>query len=175
MSFALPRLGSSLQSYKLWLRGRLQNLDFAVLPAAAVAEATKRLLPESMSLRHDELVDAEPLTLSDAERVERERQLLMLFAHHDSDGDGRMKVKEFIELIAAVDESFSSLSAMKMFEQADVNKDGSVDVKELLEWLLLPDDPGEASQRIVKKLAADSKGPSKLDHDDLDFLPLNLS
>ena len=150
------RLGSSLQSYKLWLRGRLQHLDFAVLPAAAMAAATTRLLPEPVSPREVE----EALPLSVEERRARERQLVMLFARHDAEGLGRMKVKEFCLLIDALDDTFSALEAMKMFSKADVNQDGSVDVKELLQWLLLPDEPSEQSQRILKKLAV--RGPNTL-------------
>lgn len=43
-----------------------------------------------------------------------------------------------------------SLSPLAKLE---VNKDGSVEVKEFLSWLLLPDDPGEAEVRILKRLS----------------------
>jgi hypothetical protein len=40
-----------------------------------------------------------------------------------------------------------------MFEAGDINTEGAVDVKEFLSWLLLPDDPGEAENRIIKRLS----------------------
>ena len=153
------RLGSVLQAYKLWLRSRLAQLDFNVMPAAAAATATVSVATAATKnsgapdLEIEEVDQVDPVQLTPDSRAKHEAALMMLFARHDEDGDGKIKVKEFCQLISALDEAFSAISAMKMFETADINKDGSVDVKEFLSWLLLPDDPGEAANRIIKRLS----------------------
>ena len=155
------KLGSTLQVYKLWLRSRLAHLDFDVMPAAAAASATVSALAaadaaadlEEKNEKESEANESDPISLLPDSRAKHEAELVMLFARHDEDGDGRMKVREFCRLISAVDESFSSISAMKMFKAADINQDGSLDVKEFLNWLLLPNDPGEAELRIIQRLS----------------------
>lgn len=150
------KLGPVLQPYKLWLRSRLAQLDYDVMPAAAAAAATVSVAnaaTETAGPPDEEFEVDDPIKLTPDDRAKHEAELLRLFARHDDDGDGRMKIKEFCRLISAVDEAFSAISAMKMFEAADINKDGSVDVKEFLSWLLLPDDPGEAENRIIKRLS----------------------
>ena len=159
------KLGQALQAHKLWLRSRLAQLDFDIMPAAAAAPATTAVAvaakvqagtPREDEEEIDEIED--PIQLSPDSESRREAELLMLFSRHDEDGDGRMKVKEFCQLINAVDETFSAISAMKMFEACDVNRDGSVDVKEFLSWLLRPqEDPSMAESRILRRLAAETR------------------
>ncbi|CAJ1340443.1 unnamed protein product [Effrenium voratum] len=166
------KLGPVLQSFKVWVRSRLAQLDLDILPAAAAAafnvsavkaaETTAGPWPvRSGSLEANE-DEVDPIQLTPDDLARREAELLMLFARHDEDGDGKMKVKEFCQLITEVDESFSSISAMKMFEAADLNKDGSVEVKEFLQWLLCATSPGEAEVRILKRLAAPRPAESRL-------------
>jgi len=174
LSYA-EKLGPVLQAYKLWLRSRLAQLDFNILPAAAAAVATRAMVPSEAKedcLEEEVEVDL-PVQLTPDSRAKHEAELLMLFSRHDEDGDGKMKVREFCRLISSVDEAFSAISAMKMFEAADINGDGSVDVKEFLSWLLLPDDPGEDEVRIIRKLQADSHATATADNE-LDFLPAHL-
>eukprot|EP00434_Breviolum_minutum_P013022 symbB.v1.2.011473.t1/scaffold770.1/size163962/9 len=174
LSYA-EKLGPVLQAYKLWLRSRLAQLDFNILPAAAAAVATRAMVPSEAKedcLEEEVEVD-QPVQLTPDSRAKHEAELLMLFSRHDEDGDGKMKVREFCRLISSVDEAFSAISAMKMFEAADINGDGSVDVKEFLSWLLLPDDPGEDEVRIIRKLQADSHATATADNE-LDFLPAHL-
>lgn len=175
------KLGPVLQPYKLWLRSRLAQLDYDVMPAAAAAAATVSVAnaaTETAGPPEEEFEVDDPIKLTPDDRAKHEAELLRLFARHDDDGDGRMKIKEFCRLISAVDEAFSAISAMKMFEAADINKDGSVDVKEFLSWLLLPDNPGEAENRIIKRLSAESRlarqPTTENEPNELDFLPKHL-
>ena len=157
------KLGQALQAYKLWLRSRLAQLDYNIMPAAAAAsastaEAVAAKVQAGTPPNEEEEYDEDPIMLSPDSESRREAELVMLFSRHDEDGDGRMKVKEFCQLINAVDETFSAISAMKMFEACDANRDGSVDVKEFLSWLLRPqEDPGMAESRILKRLAAETR------------------
>ena len=158
------KLGQALQAYKLWLRSRLAQLDYNIMPAAAAASASTaeavaaKVHAGTPPNEEEEEYDEDPILLSPDSESRREAELVMLFSRHDEDGDGRMKVKEFCQLINAVDETFSAISAMKMFEACDANRDGSVDVKEFLSWLLRPqEDPGMAESRILKRLAAETR------------------
>lgn len=159
------RVGAPVELHSNWLRGRLAQLDRGVCPAAAAAPAA--VAEAAIAMANTALDEWDPSRgplpahgqsgKSETAAVQ-EADLLMIFARHDEDGDGKMKIDEFCRLIGSIDESLSNFSAMKMFNAADVNKDGVVDVREFLSWLLTPqDDPGVAEKRILARLAAETK------------------
>ena len=94
------KLGQALHAHKLWLRSRLAQLDYDIMPAAAaapaataVAIAAKVQAGTPREIEEPEEMD-DPIQLSPDSESRREAELLMLFSRHDEDGDGRMKVKD---------------------------------------------------------------------------------
>jgi calmodulin len=70
-----------------------------------------------------------------AKLTEEEREELReTFEYNDRDGDGRIQLDEFIEMLEELEAKTSDADARIGFAEIDTNDDGLIDFDEFVDW-----------------------------------------